>query len=280
MVSRYASDEKGRVGAVSDVSALVDAATGVAALVFLYMTAWFFVALVARRNDLADIAWGLGFVAIALWLLIRPGAPLDARQYLVSGLVAVWGTRLAYHVATRNLRPGHGEDARYAAWRRSWGKWFVPRTYLQVFLLQGLFMWLIAAPVIIVGSIEGPALGWLDAVGVAVWLLGFYFEAAGDAQLAAFLRDPANHGHVMDRGLWAWTRHPNYFGESAMWWGLAVIALSVPLGWIGLVGPATITFLLVKVSGIPLVERKRAGRPEWEAYKARTSAFVPRPPRR
>lgn len=248
-------------------------------LVFAYMTAWFVAALAARRNDLADIAWGLGFIAIAVGSLVRRGAPLGPRLLVVAALVTVWGLRLAWHVSRRNLRPGRAEDPRYAAWRREWGRWFALRTYLQVFLLQGAFMLLIASPVLMAGAAAGAAFGWLDALGVAIWVTGFAFEAVGDAQLAAFLRDPANKGHVMVQGLWAWTRHPNYFGEATMWWGLAVIALGVPAGWIALIGPVTITWLLTKVSGIPLVEARRAGEPEWEAYKARTSAFVPRPPR-
>lgn len=255
-------------------------AGGAIVLVFCYMTVWFVVAQVARRNDLADIAWGLGFITIAVWLMLRAGAPLTVRQYVASILVAIWGLRLAYHIARRNLRPGRGEDERYAGWRRDWGKWFTLRAYLQVFLLQGLFMLLISAPVLALGSSVGPTFGVLDSVGVAIWAMGFVFEAVGDAQLARFLRDPVNAGHIMDRGLWAWTRHPNYFGEATMWWGLAVMALSVPGGWVGLVGPIAITWLLTKVSGIPLLEAKRAGRPEWEAYKSRTSAFVPLPPRR
>jgi steroid 5-alpha reductase family enzyme len=252
----------------------------VAMVVFVYMTAWFLVALVARRNDLADVAWGIGFIVIAAWLLLRAGAPLSVRQYVASALVAVWGLRLAWHIARRNLRPGHTEDARYAAWRRDWGRWFVPRSYLQVFLLQGLFMIMISMPVLVMGSAAGPAFGILEGLGVAIWIVGFVFESVGDAQLARFLRDPANRGHVMDRGLWAWTRHPNYFGEATMWWGLAVIALSVPGGWVGLIGPLTITFLLTKVSGVPLLEASFAGQPEWEAYKTRTSVFIPLPPRK
>ena len=251
---------------------------GAALLVFVYMTAWFLIALVARRNDLADVAWGLGFIAIALWLFQRAEEP-SLRQYVASALVLVWGLRLAWHIARRNLRPGKTEDARYAAWRREWGKWFVPRTFLQVFMLQGLFMLLISLPVIIMGSLEGPAFGILDFAGVAVWLFGFAFESIGDAQLAAFLADPANRGHIMSSGLWRYTRHPNYFGEATMWWGLGIMALSVSGGWLGLVGPVTITWLLTMVSGIPLTEKGRAGKPEWEAYKAKTSAFVPLPPK-
>lgn len=253
---------------------------GAALLVFIYMTAWFAVAIVARRNDLADIAWGLGFISIAAWLVLRNGTPLTLRQILVSSLVAAWGLRLSYHVARRNLRPGHGEDRRYAEWRREWGKWFVARTYLQVFLLQGLFMLMIASPLLAVAGREGPPLGWLDALGTAVWIGGFIFESVGDAQLAQFVRDPSTKGRIMDRGLWAWTRHPNYFGEATMWWGVAVIALGVPGGWIGIVGPVTITWLLVKVSGIPMLESKMVGRPGWNEYAEKTSAFLPRPPRR
>jgi steroid 5-alpha reductase family enzyme len=254
--------------------------SGAALVVLVYMTAWFIVALLARRNDLADIAWGIGFIVIATWLLTRPGAPVSLRQYLVSAFVSLWGARLAWHIARRNLRPGRGEDERYAEWRRSWGRWFVPRTYLQVFLLQGVFMLLISMPVLVVGTAAGASAGWLDALGAAVWIVGFAFESVGDAQLARFMRDPANRGGVMDRGLWAWTRHPNYFGESLMWWGIAIIALSIPGGWVGVIGPATITWLLTKVSGIPLLEAHFKGRPGWDEYKSRTPAFIPRPPRR
>jgi steroid 5-alpha reductase family enzyme len=251
-----------------------------ALLVLVYMTAWFLASLAFRRADIADIAWGLGFVAIAGWLLVRPDAPGTLRQYAVAALVAVWGLRLAWHVGRRNLRPGHGEDPRYAAWRREWGRLFTVRSYLQVFLLQGLFMLLISMPVLVSGSAQGGDVGLFDALGVGIWLLGFTFEALGDAQLARFLKEPSNAGHIMDRGLWAWTRHPNYFGEATMWWGLAVVCLSVKGGWIAFVGPVTITWLLLKVSGVPMVEAPRAGQPEWEDYKARTSAFLPLPPRR
>lgn len=249
-------------------------------VVAVYMTVWFLLALATRRNDIADVAWGLGFITIAGWLLLRGGAPYTLRQWVMSALVTAWGLRLAWHIARRNLKPGRTEDERYAEWRRQWGRWFVLRSYLQVFLLQGLFMVLISFPVLTAGAERGPAFGFPDALGILVWIAGFLFEAVGDAQLAAFLSRPENRGHIMDRGLWAWTRHPNYFGEATMWWGLALMTVSSAGGWITLIGPLTITVLLTKVSGIPLLERKRAGQPEWEAYKARTGAFVPRPPKR
>lgn len=252
---------------------------GAALVVFIYMNVWFVTALVSRRNDIVDIAWGLGFIAIVIWLLVRDDAPLSTPQYIVSTLVGLWGLRLAWHIGKRNLRPGRPEDSRYAAWRASWGRWFVPRTYLQVFMLQGLLMVVVASPILVVGSAEGAAMNALVFLGIAVWVLGFGFEVVGDAQLARFVSDPANRGHTMESGLWSWTRHPNYFGEAVSWWGIGLIAVSTPGGWIGLIGPITITFLLTKVSGVPMAESRRTGNPEWEAYKARTSAFIPLPPR-
>lgn len=258
---------------------LAETAAGAALVVLLYMCAWSTAALAARRNDLADVAWGPGFIVLAAWLLLREGAPLSARQWAASALVTAWGARLAWHVARRNFRAGHGEDRRYAAWRSRWGRWAPVRSVVQVFMLQGLFMLVIAAPLLAAGA--GPGrLRASDGAGAALWLAGFLLEAVGDRQLARFRSDPAMRGRVMDRGLWSWSRHPNYFGEALMWWGLGVLALGVPGGWTALVGPVVLTWLLTRVSGIPMLEAPRAGNPEWEAYKARTSAFIPLPPRK
>ncbi len=256
---------------------LVQTWAGAALLVLLYMCAWAVAALAARRNDLADVAWGPGFIALAAWLLLREGAPLSARQWAATALVTLWGVRLARHVARRNFRPGQREDRRYAAWRQQWGRWAPVRSVVQVFVLQGLFMLVIAAPLLAAGT--GPGrLRASDAAGMALWLAGFLFEVVGDRQLARFRADPANRGRLMDRGLWSWSRHPNYFGEALMWWGLGLLAVGVPGGWAALAGPAVLTWLLTCVSGIPLLEGPRAGDPEWEAYRARTSAFIPMPP--
>ncbi len=262
----------------ADTARLAALVGEVALLVWAYMTLWFVVALVLRRNDIADVAWGLGFIAIAWWLLLRSD-PQPPRLWIATVLVTVWGLRLAWHIWSR--RRGKPEDYRYAAWREQWGRWFVPRTYLQVFVLQGLFMLLIAMPLVVLAAEDPPSRPtMLGALAVAVWLVGFGFEAVGDAQLSAFVRQPENRGHVMDRGLWKYSRHPNYFGDSLQWWGIWLLALGVP-GWIlAAIGPLTITLLLRYVSGVPMLERKRAGQPEWEAYKARTSAFVPLPRKR
>lgn len=243
-----------------------------AVLVAVYMTAWFALALARKDNSIADIAWGLGFVLVAAFTFFRRGSlflPL-----LVTALVAAWGARLALHILVRNRK--RGEDPRYAAWREKWGRSFVWRSYLQVFLLQGFFLLLIASPVILVNvDRSSPYAGRFWLAGLLVWVLGYLFEAVGDAQLARFKRDPANKGRIMDRGLWAYTRHPNYFGESTMWFGIWLIALEVPHGWITVVSPVLITFLLVKVSGIPLLEKRYAGNAAFQAYARRTSAFVP-----
>jgi len=255
------------------IAALADCAILIAA----YMTVWFVIALIKKDNSVADLAWGLGFVLVAAFTFLRRGSlflPL-----LVTSLVAVWGLRLSLHILFRNRK--RGEDPRYAEWRKKWGRSFVWRSYLQVFLLQGFFLLVISSPVILVNSDRTYPYehDWLGLAGLLVWCVGFFFEAVGDAQLARFKRDPGSKGKIMDRGLWRYTRHPNYFGESLMWWGIFLVALEIPYGWITVVSPVLITFLLVRVSGIPLLERRYAGNAEFRAYARRTSAFIPRPPK-
>lgn len=248
-----------------------------AAAVLGYMTVWYVIALIRKRNDLADTAWGLGFIMIVA-LAVLGQDPISPRLMLVGVLVLAWGVRLAMHVYSRNR--GKAEDYRYAQWRKDWGKWFLIRTYLQVFLLQGVFMLLIAASIVVVGADGGGAIGWLDGLGVAVWLLGFVFESVGDAQLKAFVSDPTSRGKILDTGLWRYTRHPNYFGEVTQWWGVWLIALSAPHGWVAVVSPLTITLLLLFVSGVPMLEKKMAENPGWAEYAAKTSVFVPLPPKK
>lgn len=246
-----------------------------AMVIWFYMTLAFMLAVRRQRNDLADIAWGLGFIAVALaatWM----GDLVTLAQLVILVLVIAWGVRLAGHVYRRNR--GKPEDYRYARWRQEWGRHVVIRSYLQVFLLQGLFMWLVSFPIMVAAAGGEIGLGWVLG-GTAVWLVGFAFESIGDAQLARFRADPANKGHVITTGLWRYTRHPNYFGEVVQWWGIWLIALGAPLGWLAIIGPITITLLILFVSGVPMLEQHFAGRPEWEAYKRRTSVFVPWFPR-
>jgi len=250
----------------------------VAALAVLaYMTVLFVVALFKKDNSIVDIGWGPGFILVAaLTFFFWRGT--TARQVLVNALVAVWGLRLAIHIALRNR--GRGEDFRYAKWRQAWGRWFVPRSFLQIFLLQGILMLVVAFPVVLINRPGADAgLGGLDLLGAGLWAAGFLFEAVGDHQLRVFKRDAANKGTIMDRGLWRFTRHPNYFGEALMWWGVFVLALSVPGGWRAIVSPLVLTGLLLRVSGVFLLEKKYAGDSAYADYIRRTSAFIPRPPK-
>lgn len=244
--------------------------------VLMYMTTLFAAARLLKDNSVADIGWGIGFLVVwAVTFLLEPGG--TSLQFLAGALVAAWALRLSAHVWLRNR--GRGEDFRYARWRKEWGRAFVLRSYLQVFLLQGFFLLLVATPVILVNRSPSGAIGAPAAAGAAIWAIGFVFESVGDGQLRRFKKDPANRGRIMARGLWRYTRHPNYFGESLMWWGLAVLGLSVPGGWAGVISPVVLTVLLTRVSGIPLLERKYRGNKEFEEYARRTSAFVPRPPK-
>ncbi len=244
--------------------------------VLLYMTTWFALSLLLKRNDIADIAWGMGFVFAAVVSLVAAGffAP---RALLVSLLVLVWGLRLALHIHARNR--GRGEDKRYKQWRQEWGKWFYPRSFLQVFMLQGILLLIVSVPVIMINASTTTPFTWIDFAGVAVWLFGICFEAIGDWQLLRFMRNPANRGTLMTTGLWRYSRHPNYFGEVTLWWGIYLIALGIPNGWLTIIGPVTITFLILKVSGIPMLEKHYEGRADFEEYKRRTSAFFPLPPK-
>lgn len=244
-----------------------------AALAILaYMIIFFIAALIKKDNSIVDIGWGGGFILVAaLTFYLQDGWML--RHCLVSGLVILWGARLAVHIGKRNW--GRGEDKRYAEWRREWGKWFIPRSFFQIFLLQGILLVIIAYPVILVNHSGRPGLTWLDAAGALLWIIGFLFEALGDYQLARFKANPENKGKIMQSGLWAYTRHPNYFGESVMWWGIWIIALNVDYGWTAVVSPVVITLLLLKVSGVSLLEKHYSDNPKYRDYARRTNAFIP-----
>ncbi len=246
----------------------------IALALFAYMSVWFLIACALKRNDVADIAWGLGFVVMS-WLAYALSAHSE-RSLLINILVTIWGVRLAWHIARRNLKKP--EDSRYAAWRATWTYFYV-RSYVQIFLLQGVFLFVILLPVLFIHASALAPLGALDAVGVMLWCIGFFFESVGDHQLKMFLKDPANKGKIMDQGLWAYSRHPNYFGEVTQWWGIFLVALAVPYGYMTMISPLLITVLIVYVSGIPMLEKKYEGRPDFEAYKKRTSMFVPMPRR-
>ncbi len=237
----------------------------------------FLLSLRLRDNSIADIAYGPMF-AIGVWAAALAHGSGHPRQLLLIAMVTVWGLRLAIHIWVRNR--GRGEDPRYRAWREHWGRWFVLRSLLQIYVLQGTIVLVISAPVLLAVRKPGGPLGPLDAAGVLVWAIGLVFEAVGDAQLLRFVRDPSRRGLVLDTGLWRYTRHPNYFGEALLWWGPFLVALSMPDGAWALVSPLTIDALLLFVSGIPMLEARMASSPAFRAYQVRTSAFVPWFPRR
>jgi steroid 5-alpha reductase family enzyme len=209
-------------------------------------------------------------------LLLIPG--WQFRRLLVSGFVIIWGMRLAIYIYLRNR--GRKEDFRYAQWKKDWGKNWIIRSYLQVFILQGFFMLTIAYPLFLLAQNQTGHLICLDVTGIVLWLTGFFFEAVGDAQMRSFKQDSANKGKIMDRGLWKYTRHPNYFGESTMWWGIFIITLNAPYGWAAIFSPIIITFLLLRVSGVPLLEKKYESNPAYREYIRKTSSFLPMLPRK
>lgn len=246
-------------------------------VLLVFMTAIFVLAMIVKDNSIVDVAYGLAFV-LASWVGFITYGSGHLRQWLVVILVSLWGVRLAIHIAFR--KKGKPEDFRYRQWREQWEKTFVWRSFLQIFMLQGAVVFLVALPLQLVINNPGGHLGLFDLAGVVIWLFGFGFESIGDWQLLRFKNNPANHGRIIQCGLWRLTRHPNYFGEAILWWGLFLIAFQVPYGAVAIVSPLLIDFLLLKVSGIPMLEAKYENNAEFAAYKARTNAFFPWPPKR
>lgn len=240
----------------------------VAILVFIYMNVWFLISLIVKRNDIADLAWGLGFVAVSWFTFLRSGYNLA--QIVVTLLVSIWGLRLASHIYKRLKRTT--EDKRYLAWRNEWGKYFLVRSYFQVYILQGIFLYLISISIIYINS-NNIDFGIMQIIGIITWIIGFYFEYTSDKQLSDFIKNPANKGKLMTTGLWKYSRHPNYFGEVTQWWGIFLLAGSL----FTIISPLTITLLILFVSGVPLLEKKYEGRADWEDYKKTTSVFIPLP---
>ncbi|MDQ1748102.1 MAG: hypothetical protein QOD07_2365 [Frankiaceae bacterium] len=262
---------------MTSVAVLLPLSLGVAVAVFV--VAWV-VGRALGRYNVVDVAWGLAFVAITATAFAwarTAGGVTTARQWLVLGLVAMWGLRLSAYIGVRGR--GHGEDPRYERMlARATGRRDV-YALTRVFLLQAVIAWFVSLPVQ-VAMLERSALGPLAVAGVVLWAVGFFFEAVGDAQLAAFKRDPANRGLVMDRGLWRYTRHPNYFGEACLWVGLYLVAAQQWAGAVTILSPVTMTYFVASKTGKPMLERMLLdSKPGYADYVARTSGFVPRRPR-
>jgi steroid 5-alpha reductase family enzyme len=249
-----------------------------AAVAALMISVWM-LSLIRRDASIVDIFWGIGFVLIAA-VSCAVGDGYSGRKFLVVLLASAWGLRLALYLLWRNW--GAVEDYRYQAMRRHYGDRFPVVSLFTVFGVQGVLMWVVSLPLQVAQHAPLPAhLTWLDALGVILWAVGLFFESVGDRQLARFKADPAHRGKVMDRGLWAYTRHPNYFGDALAWWAYFAIACATPSGWWTIISPIVMTFFLMRVSGVALLERKLVKtRPEYDAYRRRTNAFFPWFPRR
>ncbi|CAM4018257.1 DUF1295 domain-containing protein [Tsukamurella strandjordii] len=231
------------------------------------------------RYNVVDVAWGAGIVAVA-WIALLLGDGDRTRGWIITAIVTVWGLRLSWHMWVKSA--GKGEDPRYTDMLDRAGGGGTGTVIRKIFVVQGAAQWFISLPVQ-VSAVSGPTSGAaliVAAAGLAAALTGIGFEAVGDHQLRAFKADPAHRGMIMDRGLWAWTRHPNYFGDACTWWGIWLIAASAWPGVLTVASPALMTYFLVHATGARLLERFMSARPGWDEYAARTSFFVPRPPRR
>lgn len=244
--------------------------------ILVYFMVFFILGTLQKNNAIVDLAWGAGFVyaaVLAVVLQVLKGHSVDLVSWILVALVTLWGTRLSYHLFLRNH--GKPEDFRYANWRREWGKWVVPRAFVQVYLLQAIMMMVISYGVLYGISQLDKKLNLLTVLGLLVWMIGFYFESTGDRQLAVFKSNPANKGRIIKSGLWRYSRHPNYFGEATLWWGILITVLSCTGNPITIISPVTITFLLLFVSGVPLLEKKYQGNAEFEDYAKITPKFFP-----
>jgi steroid 5-alpha reductase family enzyme len=247
-------------------------------MVALLMCLLWGISLRLKDVSIVDIAWGAvgALVAVVTFLLANGAYP---RRLLLTGIVGIWGIRLAIHIGFR--KRGKGEDFRYAAMRREQGAAFPFRSLFSIFLFQALLIWAITLPVQVAQlSAEPAGLTRLDLLGLTTWLLGFGFEAVADYQLNLFLSDPANAGRVMNQGLWRYSRHPNYFGESLMWWGIFFVAAATDGGWMGIFSPLLMTYFLLRISGVPILEKGLVERRKgYQDYIRKTSLFIPWPPR-
>jgi len=244
-----------------------------ATVILFLMTFVFFVAQVLEDNSIVDIVWGLGFIFVAIYTMTVYGS-MHYRQVLITTLTLIWGLRLAVHILIR--KKGRGEDYRYRNWRKQWGKHFPVKSYFYVFALQGFLILIIALPIILVNTGHSDTVTWLDEAGLTIWCFGFVFEVVSDWQLSRFKKNPKNKGKIMDKGMWKWCRHPNYFGEITMWWGIFIIALSSPHGYYALISPLLITNLIVFYSGIPLLEKRYKDNENYKKYIKKTPVLLPK----
>lgn len=244
---------------------------------FLFMSTIWLIAVKLDNYSIVDIIWGITFIITTTVVLVYTGL-YNVVSLTIAALVLIWGLRLSIYLFSRNA--GKPEDYRYQDMRKKWGNKVKQTAFVRVFMLQGTVSLLFSLGIFLGISQSDTILAmWPVYLGVIVWVVGFLFESIGDAQLRAFIQKPKNRGKVITTGLWKYTRHPNYFGEATQWFGISIIACAVPFGWISFISPLLLTFFLLKISGVPLLEKKNAKKPGYAEYAAKTSVFVPMPPK-
>jgi steroid 5-alpha reductase family enzyme len=242
-----------------------------------FLTLVWVVSLIRKDASIVDPFWSLTFITLGATYRFASDTDYGARPAIVLGLLVIWGVRLSAYLFWRNA--GKGEDYRYQAMRERQGPRFPIKSLFTVFWLQAILAWIVSIPLL--AAVDGTnALGVFDYLGMAFWAIGLFFEAAGDFQLARFKANPANQGKVMDRGVWRYTRHPNYFGDFMVWWGFFLFALGAG-GWWSFFGPLLMSVLLMRVSGAALLEKKLGkSRQGYEEYIRTTNGFFPGPKKR
>lgn len=254
-----------------------------AIVLFIFFVLFFIIAQIKKNNGLADMAWGLGFVVVAISSLLYSNT-YTVPAIVVTVLVMLWGFRLFFFIGLRNWNKP--EDFRYVDMRKKWKTNIPLKAFFKVFIFQGILLYIISLPIQLVNlnavSLTSNQSFLVLILGVMLWLIGFYFEAVGDAQMKTFKKDPTNKGKIMESGLWKYTRHPNYFGETVMWWAVWIVSISgfALINLAGIIGPIVITYLLLFVSGVPLLEKKYKDNPLFQEYAKKTSVFIPLPPKK
>ena len=244
---------------------------GLILVVVLYFTFFFILAQSRGNYGLVDVGWGTGFIVVAVYSLAA-GGEIGPRKLLVTTLVILWGSRLSYHLFQRNW--GQEEDFRYQEMKAGWDNAAL-NAFFRIFMLQAVILLIISSPVSFINLAPSLEISWWGYLGLVVWGIGYFFEVVGDKQLRDFLAQRKDEDEIMTEGLWRYTRHPNYFGESVIWWGVFLIALPLKLGWMTIIGPVGITYLLLYVSGVPLLEEAYADNERYQEYKDRTNKFFP-----
>lgn len=246
------------------------------AVIFVVGITWL-ISLFKKDNSVMDIAYGVCFMAIALYTYVQTDVPQDVRATAITVCVLAWGARLSYRIWKRNLKVG--EDYRYRSWRLAWmekgSTYFYLRSFFQIFALQAVIVITIALPIVFANTISGPQFSFLNLLGFGIWMIGFYMQARADSELDYFLKHRHPVHKVLKTGLWKYSRHPNYFGEALMWWGILIMIVGLPYWHVALISPLLITYLVRFVSGVPLLEMRFAHDADYQEYSRKTNAFIP-----